>query len=340
MSATTVRRFGTEISNIPKDISSKNTPKKTPKKTTIKGDDSRKQVFVQKSPIRAAFVEEIVDDEITVKSSPVKFQAVTDFPCRYERDFLLSFQERCNQPLEGLIAEVRPGFAHPEPEFSSEFSSLNISQVPRSAPSLKGKKAKEEFASPHGGVVFKPFNRSQDSAGSPNRLSVTVPPVSAEEFAPMRQALDFSSPTGVRSQSLPCSPLSDLQPTNLSLEWRVKKIKKTKPRETDARRLAARQKQIDIGVNTPGYLRFMELVPADKRTKDHPRIPDINQVCSKRSWDGQVRKWRRMLHDYDPESAGKALTLDDSDKENETYSDQEDFSDEEINGIESQLTSA
>jgi histone RNA hairpin-binding protein len=23
-------------------------------------------------------------------------------------------------------------------------------------------------------------------------------------------------------------------------------------------------------------------------------------VCSKRSWDGQIRKWRRLLHEYDP----------------------------------------
>ena len=27
----------------------------------------------------------------------------------------------------------------------------------------------------------------------------------------------------------------------------------------------------------------------------------VRQVCSKRSWDGQVRKWRRMLHLWDPQ---------------------------------------
>jgi hypothetical protein len=31
-----------------------------------------------------------------------------------------------------------------------------------------------------------------------------------------------------------------------------------------------------------------------------PRTPDKNQQCSKRSWDGQVRKWRRALHQWDP----------------------------------------
>lgn len=29
--------------------------------------------------------------------------------------------------------------------------------------------------------------------------------------------------------------------------------------------------------------------------------PDIRQACSKRAFDGQVRKWRRMLHEWDPE---------------------------------------
>lgn len=29
--------------------------------------------------------------------------------------------------------------------------------------------------------------------------------------------------------------------------------------------------------------------------------PDPFQVCSKRSWDGQIRKWRRLLHKYDPQ---------------------------------------
>jgi hypothetical protein len=30
------------------------------------------------------------------------------------------------------------------------------------------------------------------------------------------------------------------------------------------------------------------------------KAPDAHQVCSKRSWDGQVRRWRRLLHLFDP----------------------------------------
>ena len=40
------------------------------------------------------------------------------------------------------------------------------------------------------------------------------------------------------------------------------------------------------------------LVPID------PMTPDVRQACSKRAFDGQVRKWRRMLHEWDPEGEG------------------------------------
>ncbi len=34
--------------------------------------------------------------------------------------------------------------------------------------------------------------------------------------------------------------------------------------------------------------------------KVNPATPDIRQICSKRSFDGQIRKWRRDLHYWDP----------------------------------------
>lgn len=37
----------------------------------------------------------------------------------------------------------------------------------------------------------------------------------------------------------------------------------------------------------------------DKRGKKHPHTPDVHQKCSKRAFDGQVRKWRRLLHEWD-----------------------------------------
>lgn len=71
-------------------------------------------------------------------------------------------------------------------------------------------------------------------------------------------------------------------------------------KETDPRRLAQRQKQIEYGKATPGYQDYVKQVAKSKRKREDPKTPNKYQVCSKRSWDGQVRKWRRMLHFYDP----------------------------------------
>ena len=66
-------------------------------------------------------------------------------------------------------------------------------------------------------------------------------------------------------------------------------------RETDPHRLAQRQKQIDIGKNTRAYARYIELVPKQRRRwfgkkPVDPTTPDVGQICSKRAFDGQVRR--------------------------------------------------
>lgn len=68
--------------------------------------------------------------------------------------------------------------------------------------------------------------------------------------------------------------------------------------EEDSHRIAQRQKQIDYGKNTLAYDTFVEAVPRENRTREHPATPPPRQRCSKRSFDGQVKKWRRMLHEF------------------------------------------
>lgn len=80
----------------------------------------------------------------------------------------------------------------------------------------------------------------------------------------------------------------------------LQKVVMKNGREEDRHRLRQRQRQIDYGKNTVGYQRYMEMIPMEKRTKDHPWTPMKEQKCSKRSWDGQIRKWRKLLHCYDP----------------------------------------
>ena len=120
----------------------------------------------------------------------------------------------------------------------------------------------------------------------------------------------------------------------------VSTLKAPREKERDPHRLSQRLKQIEYGKNTTGYARYRKMVKkserklrirtnrsfhehVDKEQKpeikenggngdvqqnDHqereeqedPVTPDIHQICSKRSFDGQVRKWRRMLHKWDP----------------------------------------
>mmetsp|Transcript_33499 Transcript_33499/g.56264 ORF Transcript_33499/g.56264 Transcript_33499/m.56264 type:complete len:237 (+) Transcript_33499:363-1073(+) len=89
--------------------------------------------------------------------------------------------------------------------------------------------------------------------------------------------------------------------------------KKEITKETDGHRLCQRLKQLDYGRNTLGYERYIETVPKHKRGRhnpSHPMTPDVQQICSKRSWDGQVKKWRRELHAWDPEAGEEEERVD------------------------------
>lgn len=77
-----------------------------------------------------------------------------------------------------------------------------------------------------------------------------------------------------------------------------KRQRKPKIVETDPHRIQQRMKQVQFGLSTRGYQNFIRTVPEEVRDQVL-RIPDVFQKCSKRSWDGQVRKWRRELHQYD-----------------------------------------
>lgn len=64
------------------------------------------------------------------------------------------------------------------------------------------------------------------------------------------------------------------------------------------------------------------------RTRAHPQTPNVHQECSKRSMDGQVRKWRRMLHAFDPgvmngSAPQRAATTDDIDMHDDSESEPE-----------------
>jgi hypothetical protein len=73
-------------------------------------------------------------------------------------------------------------------------------------------------------------------------------------------------------------------------------------KETDPQKIAGRLKQIQFGKNTKGYDNYIMSVPIQQRVnnpKIHPRTPDPYLKQSKRAFDGRLRQWRRILHDWD-----------------------------------------
>ncbi|KAN0022894.1 hypothetical protein ACTFIU_005635 [Dictyostelium citrinum] len=131
---------------------------------------------------------------------------------------------------------------------------------------------------------------------TPSKKSTSTTPKSNKKvndvnaaFAAVANTTNAGQPAAVVDGATPTTPA----PTTES-------PKKTPLRETDPKRLAARQRQIDIGKMTAGYKNYIALVPKSKRKPTDPKTPNKNQVCSKRSWDGQIKKWRRQLHEnYD-----------------------------------------
>lgn len=79
-------------------------------------------------------------------------------------------------------------------------------------------------------------------------------------------------------------------------KYGIEKEKLVASLESDAERLRKRQKLVNFGKVTDEYKRYVLEVPRKERKPFHPRTPNKFRKCSRRKFDGQVKKWRKLLH--------------------------------------------
>ncbi|CAK9299043.1 unnamed protein product [Gordionus sp. m RMFG-2023] len=69
--------------------------------------------------------------------------------------------------------------------------------------------------------------------------------------------------------------------------------------ECDIDVLLIRQKQIDYGYGTSIYKIYRSKVSKKKRLQHHPTTPNKFKKHSRRSWDAQIKLWKKHIHNWD-----------------------------------------
>jgi hypothetical protein len=85
----------------------------------------------------------------------------------------------------------------------------------------------------------------------------------------------------------------------VSMKYKIDQEKLLKNVESDAETLRKRQKKINFGKVTPEYQRYIQEVPRKERQPYHPKTPNKFRKCSRRKFDGLIKKWRKILHVWD-----------------------------------------
>ncbi|KAI3642133.1 hypothetical protein MP228_011688 [Amoeboaphelidium protococcarum] len=111
---------------------------------------------------------------------------------------------------------------------------------------------------------------------------------------------------GILEDAMVLDQMEDIQETVSPLKEGDQVVQQERPKipppppSDPERRLAQRQKQIDIGKNTPEYRNYISIKPnKNRRGRYDPQTPDKHQDISKRNWEGQMKVWRRKLHMFD-----------------------------------------
>jgi len=252
----------------------------------------------------------------------------------YSREFLLSFKEKCTEPFPNILEEVCIGYID-QPRFDEQsftpsrfqenvqkkFQVRTKTRVEHKQKEINGIQNYVPKISMNPNAESKPIENQTGDCPSNEPVKNTMPPgpvVSLE--TPILSKWESCEATERKDVCVSIESNDETQNTSKSQEVERKSsslIKMTSPspiiengiivqwkpkkkKETNEHRITNRMKQIQYGKNTVGYIRFKELVSKQKGKKNVLRVPDPHQLCSKRSWDGQLKKWRRELHQFDP----------------------------------------
>ena len=80
---------------------------------------------------------------------------------------------------------------------------------------------------------------------------------------------------------------------------RTRKLPAVLSAEAAARRMWQRERQVALGTRTLGFKVWERMKATNMPAHVDCTIPRASQPCSKRSWDGQMRRWRQQIHEYD-----------------------------------------
>ncbi|OZC07042.1 hypothetical protein X798_05969 [Onchocerca flexuosa] len=110
-------------------------------------------------------------------------------------------------------------------------------------------------------------------------------------------------------ESSPGSATSTTSTLRIKKGWSEPKLGWCKDEVT----LLRRSKEIEKAKEKPVYLKYLKKVPRHARTKDMPKTPNKYIQYSRRSWDKQVRLWKRRLYEWaDEEPTQSCLSLNES----------------------------
>lgn len=199
---------------------------------------------------------------------------------------------RVQSPIE--IAQIASNEQHKQPSVSNlhEFSNeiyygnynSNMKQVTDQPIPINHKRNYDEFKHPDQNTPQKTYIKP-DCTGSADKNDDGIfrKPISSPSLS------RSSSRSSIRSTSTNSEPPTKRRFGKSAIEY-----------ETDQTVIQRRQKQIDYGKNTIGYQTYQKTIPKSRRTRENPITPDKFVKYSRRSWDQQVKIWRRKIHQYDP----------------------------------------